>query len=568
MRLGPIPIPPADLRVSDLSGRRVGVWGAGREGAAALRALRTHAPASSAIVVTSAPPPADAPPLPFADVPWLHGDEGLAALAGCDVVIRSAGVPVRSAEADIVRAGAATPVITTGTALWFAERVDRETVIGVTGTKGKSTTASLIHHLLGRAGVRSRLAGNIGRPLLDELTPDDPPDAWVVELSSYQLSDLPRAPTIAVVTNLLRDHLPWHGDEQTYHDDKLRILTAEVARDARDEVGVEGQAEAGAGTDARGGGGRDARHAPSTRRRNPRMAILSHADPSLRAAGERLSAPVLWVDDPQGLHVADGEIRNGAHRLCRIADLPLRGVIGGRNVATALEAVHALGYEIPDLVDALRDFRPLPHRQQVVAAHDGRTWVDDSISTTPEAALAAVAAFAPGPVVLIAGGDHRDQDYEALAQALVDGEIPTGAFGEPPVRVEVAGLVTLPGTGPEIAAAVEALSVGTGGDASQRTTNAGPSTTHGADDAGSAAPTGRSPIPVRRIAGKDPASVIDAAVTAAAELVPPGGTVLLSPAAPSHNVFRDFEDRGDRFAAAVAARAAQTAARSAPAKSP
>lgn len=443
-------------------------------------------------MVTSTAPPADAPVLPFPDVPWLHGDEGLDALAACDVVIRSPGVPVRSPEADRVRMGGAT--LTTGTALWFAERVDHETVIGVTGTKGKSTTASLIHHLLGRAGVRSRLVGNIGRPLLDELIPDVPPDAWVVELSSYQLSDLPRAPTIAVVTNLLRDHLPWHGDEPTYHDDKLRILTAEA------------DAEASAG-----------------RRRNPRMAILSHADPRLRAAGEQLTAPVLWVDDPQGFHVAEGEIRNGPRPLCRIADLPLRGVIGGRNVAAALEAVHALGYEIPDLVDALRDFAPLPHRQQVIAVDRGRTWVDDSISTTPEAALAAVAAFAPGPVVLIAGGDHRDQDYAAMAQALADGAIPTGAFGEPPARVAVAGLVTLPGTGPEIAAAV-AAAAGVGG-----------------------------PVPTEQITGDDPDAVIRAAVAAADALAPEGATILLSPAAPSHNVFRDFEDRGDRFAAAVAA---------------
>ncbi|MFA4929358.1 MAG: UDP-N-acetylmuramoyl-L-alanine--D-glutamate ligase, partial [Patulibacter sp.] len=424
MRGGPIPIPPSDLRVSDLAGRAVGVWGAGREAVAALHALRIHAPGSTAIVVTSDAPPADAPPLPYSDVPWLHGDEGLAALAACDVVIRSAGVPVRSAEADRVRLGPshpARPVLTTGTALWFAERVDRETVIGVTGTKGKSTISSLIHHLLGRAGVRSRLVGNIGRPLLDELDPSDPPDAWVVELSSYQLSDLPRSPTIAVVTNLLRDHLPWHGDEQTYHDDKLRILTAEAATEGR---------------------------------HNPRMAILSHADPSLRVAAETLDAPVLWVDDPQGIHVAEGEIRNGSRPLCRIADLPLRGVIGARNVCAALEAVHALGYEIPDIADALRDFVPLPHRQQVLGSHDGRTWVDDSISTTPEAALAAVAAFAPGPVVLIAGGDHRDQEYTSLARALASGEIPTGAFGEPPVSVDIAGLVTLPGTGPEIAAAV------------------------------------------------------------------------------------------------------------------
>jgi UDP-N-acetylmuramoylalanine--D-glutamate ligase len=511
VRGGPIPIPPSDLRVADLAGRTVGIWGAGREAAAALRALRVHAPGSTAIVVTSTAPPSDAPPLPVPDVPWLHGDEGLDALAACDVVIRSAGVPVRSAEADRVRTGPARPVITTGTALWFAERIDRETVIGVTGTKGKSTTSSLIHHLLGRAGVRSRLVGNIGRPLLDELAPQDPPDAWVVELSSYQLSDLPRAPTIAVVTNLLRDHLPWHGDERTYHEDKLRILTAEASAQPTDD-----------------------------RRRNPRMAILSHADPSLRAAAETVTAPVLWVDDPQGLHVADGQIRNGDRTVARIADLPLRGVIGARNVCAALEAVHALGYEIPDVADALRDFAPLPHRQQVVASDDGRTWVDDSISTTPEAALAAVAAFAPGPVVLIAGGDHRDQRYDELARALATGAIPTGAIGEPPAHVDVVGVVTLPGTGPEIAAAIGAIADDLARRASAST------------DVGRPHDTARPRVAVRQIEGQDPGTVMRDAIAAARELAPVGATILLSPAAPSHNVFRDFEDRGDRFAASVA----------------
>ncbi|WP_050897276.1 UDP-N-acetylmuramoyl-L-alanine--D-glutamate ligase [Patulibacter medicamentivorans] len=487
MPLGPVPLPPADLRIADLAGRRVGVWGAGREGAAAIRALAAHAPGSSVVVASSSAPPDGAAPLP--DGPdgrpprHLHGAEGLAALAACEVVIRSPGVPVRGPEADAVRAGGAT--LTSGTALWLAERGDRETVVGITGTKGKSTTSSLLHHLLGKAGVRSVLAGNIGRPLLDQLRPSDPPEAWVVELSSYQLADLPRAPTIAVVTNLMRDHLPWHGDEATYHADKLRILTA--------------------------GDG-------------PRMAVLSYADPGLRSAAETLPhVPILWVDHPDGLHVAGGEIREGARVLCPIDALPLRGVTGARNVCAALEAVRALGYEVADLAGALRDFRPLPHRQQVVAAADGRTWVDDSISTTPEAALSAVAAFGPGPLVLIAGGDDRRQRYDALARALATGRVPTGAVGEPLAEVRIAGVVTLPGTGPALAEAV----------------------------ADAAREAGRT-LPVRQVDGDEPGAVMVAAVAAARELAPAGATVLLSPAAPSHNLFRDFEDRGDRFAAAVA----------------
>ncbi|WP_320668925.1 UDP-N-acetylmuramoyl-L-alanine--D-glutamate ligase [Patulibacter defluvii] len=483
-----VPLPPADLRIGDLAGRRVGVWGAGREGAAAIRTLAAHAPGSTVVVASASAPAADAPPLPAGPdgrpPAVVVGAAGIAALAGCEVVIRSPGVPVRGADADAVRAGGAT--ITSGTALWLAERGDRETVVAITGTKGKSTTASLLHHLLGKAGVRSVLAGNIGRPLLDQLRPADPPEAWVVELSSYQLADLPRAPTVAVVTNLMRDHLPWHGDEATYHADKLRILTA--------------------------GDG-------------PRLAVLSYADPGLRAAAERLpTVPILWVDRPDGLHVADGALRDGARLLSPLDQLPLRGATGARNVAAALEAVRALGYEIADVAGALRDFRPLPHRQQVVPSGDGRTWVDDSISTTPETALSALAAFAPGPLVLIAGGDDRHQRYDELVAALVAGRVATGAAGEPDAAIQLAGLVTLPGTGPALAAAVRAA----------------------AEAAGAA-------LAVREVDGVDPGAVMAEAVAAARALAPAGATVLLSPAAPSHNLFRDFEDRGARFADAVAA---------------
>ncbi len=499
--LPPPPLPPADLRVDDLAGRRVGIWGAGREGAAAIRALAAHAPTCTAVVATSGPPPAGAAPLPpgpgGAPVPWLHGDGGLDALASCDVVIRSPGVPVRGPEADHVRSRGA--VLTSGTALWLAERASTETVIGITGTKGKSTTSSLLHHLLGKAGISSRLMGNIGAPLLDELRPARSPDAWVLELSSYQLADLPRSPTVAVVTNLLRDHLPWHGDEATYHADKLRILTA--------------------------GDG-------------PRLAVLSHADPRLRDAAERLRAPVLWVDEPHGLHVAGGRVLDGPNDLCGVDELPVRGVIGARNVCAALECVRALGHEIPDLAGALRDFATLPHRQEIVSTRAGRTWVDDSISTTPEAAMAAIAAFAPGPVVLLAGGVDRDQEYAALVDALATGRVPTGAIGEPPAEVSVAGLVALPGTGPALA---EALARACSGD------GAAP-TAHGSDASGD----GSHPA-IEVVPDGDPDTVSAAAVAAAVRIAPPGATVLLSPAAPSHNVFRDFEDRGDRFRAAVEA---------------
>jgi len=517
----PLPLPPADLRIADLDGRRVGVWGAGREGGAAVLALRRYAPAARVVVVTDGPPadgattfvpagagapPGGSPPADDdADRPWpawLHGPAGIDALEACDVVIRSPGVPVRGADADRLRAAGVT--ITGGTALWMAERTTAETVIGVTGTKGKSTTSSLLHHLLGHVGIRSRLAGNIGVPLLEQLRPDDPPEVWVVELSSYQLADLPRAPTVAVMTNLRRDHLPWHGDEATYHHDKLRIL---------------------GGPDGDG----------------PRMAVLSAADPALVAAGDAYTARggvVLWTDRPTGLHVRDGALRDGDRTLARIDDLPVRGVTGARDVALALEAVRSVGYDPADLGAALRGFAPLRHRQDVVHDADGVRWVDDSISTTPDATLAALAAFAPGPVVLVAGGVDRDQRHDELAATLALGRVPSGVDGDPDLDLRVAGLVALPGTGHALADAVGRA----------------------------AAAAGRAAPPIHRVdaasAGGDPpdrgAVVMTDAVDAARRMATPGATVLLSPAAPSHGLFRDFEDRGRRFA--DAARGAPSAA--------
>ncbi|MGE4428341.1 MAG: UDP-N-acetylmuramoyl-L-alanine--D-glutamate ligase [Solirubrobacteraceae bacterium] len=516
-----LPLPPPDLRIGDLDGRRVGVWGAGREGAAAVGALRRYASAATVVVVTSDPPPDGrddfvVDPSPGEEghvagdpVPWLHGEAGLEALASCEVVIRSPGIPVRGADADRLRAAGVT--ITGGTALWLAERAADETVVGVTGTKGKSTTSSLLHHLLGHAGIRSRLAGNIGVPLLEQLRPDDPPEVWVVELSSYQLADLPRAPTIAVITNLRRDHLPWHGDEATYHHDKLRILGGATPDDG------------------------------------PRMAVLSAADPGLVQAGDAYAARggvVLWTDRPTGFHVADGALWDGSRTVARIDDLPVRGVTGARDVALALEAVRALGHDIADPVAALRGFAPLRHRQEVVHDAAGVRWVDDSISTTPDATLAALAAFAPGPIVLLAGGVDRDQHPDELAATLAHGRVAGGVLGEPDRDLRVAGIVALPGTGHALADAVEAAAADAGRAAPpiRRITAAG-----GPVTPSPSAPATPSPpaVPAPGVA------TMRAAVDAARALAAPGTTVLLSPAAPSHGLFRDFEDRGRRFADAA-----------------
>src|SRR5688572_2578164 len=199
------------MRFSALDGLRIGVWGAGLETRSFARHVAEKLPRER-ITVVVLEEPADAPEL--TDGARVVDAAGAAdALRGCDVVVRSPGVSIYRRELRDFRT-------TTPTALWMAEREGRA-VIGVTATKGKSTTAKLIAHLIGKAGVPVRLGGNIGAPALDLLDDDA---LAVIELSSYQIADLATGPETAVVSNVHAEHVDWHGSVEAYRRDKLRIL--------------------------------------------------------------------------------------------------------------------------------------------------------------------------------------------------------------------------------------------------------------------------------------------------------------------------------------------------------
>jgi UDP-N-acetylmuramoylalanine-D-glutamate ligase len=427
------------MRFSELDGRTVGVWGAGREIRSFARHLRERLPSASlAVVVMDGAGTADL------DAPVVAASDAVEALRGCDAVVRSPGVSIYRPELQELLA-AGVPV-TTATGLWLAERGGAR-VIGVTGTKGKSTTATLIAHLARAAGEAVSLAGNIGRPALDLI--GAPPSEWaVVELSSYQIADLAAGPQVAVLTNLYREHADWHGSEEAYRRDKLRLLRL---------PGVEAcVALAGLGLDGCAGFGA-----------------------------------------PGGWHAVDGAVVDGSGAV-RIAApaLPLRGEHNALNACAALAALEAAGIAVPPLPEALDGLQALPHRLQTVASAGGVEWVDDSISTTPESALAALSAFAGRDVILVAGGSDRGQDYGVL------GEVAASR------GVTVLGL---PATGARVVGAARAAGA-----------------------------------PAERAFEVDG---METAVAEAARRAAPGTVVLLSPAAPSFTAYRDFEERGDHFAA-------------------
>ncbi len=345
---------------SDLKGARVGLWGLRMEGAANLRRLRQLGVAP---VVVDDRPAARA----FGGLRVLSGDAGLDALARCEVVVKSPGISRHGRESSaLVDAGVALPG---GLGLWMQD-VDRARVVCVTGTKGKSTTAALAGHLLSGLGLRSLVAGNIGRPPWDPDAGDDW-DFWVVETSSFQATDVASSPPVVAVTSLGPDHLDWHGSEAAYYTDKLSLCTQPGAA----------------------------------------LCIADASSDTLRAHAHLLGPEVWWVaeGDPE----LDGPWT---------ASLELPGRHYHRDALIARACLVGLG--IPEAADdallanAARGFRPLEHRFRPIGTVEGVEFVDDSLSTNVLPTLAALDALGGRPVALLVGGQDRGLDYGPLAGAL------------------------------------------------------------------------------------------------------------------------------------------------------
>lgn len=369
------------MRISQLEGRRVALWGWGREGRAAHRALRSRLPTIALTLFCQDGDVADAQALADPRLA-IETDASAARLSAFDVVIKSPGIsPYGDAAATAAARGTR---FIGGTALWFAEHAGADGIVArtvcVTGTKGKSTTTALIAYLLRAGGHVTALAGNIGVPLLELLDPPREPDYWVIELSSYQTGDVAASgvhPEIAVALNVFPEHLDWHGSEDRYVADKLSLLT----------------------------------------QARPRVAVLNAADPRLAA----LSLPgstVHWFGGEDGWHLRDDALYRGAAFVMDTAALPLPGRHNRGNLCAALTAIEALGLDAASLARHAATFRPLPNRLQTLGTRDGITYVNDSISTTPHASLAALACFDHARVVLLVGGHDRGVEWQGFVEAM------------------------------------------------------------------------------------------------------------------------------------------------------
>jgi UDP-N-acetylmuramoylalanine--D-glutamate ligase len=393
-----------------LAGARVGIWGLGREGQASLRKLATLG--AEPVLVDDRP----ADPVDGHQV-LVTADGGLAALEACDAVVKTPGMSRYRPE--MARLAAAGVPVAGGLGLWLAE-ADLRRVLVVTGTKGKSTTSSVTGHLIRGLGYRCMVGGNIGAPPYD---PDAARggehsggehsggehsdfDYWVIEVSSYQATDLPCSPPVVAVTSLHPDHLDWHGGVEQYYRDKLSACS---------QPGAE-------------------------------LTVANGDSDLLRAHASLLGPRVEWVsehDDP------------GPDWM---EPLGLPGRHNRRNALIARRCLTAMGLvepSFPGTVDdgrlraAAADYQPLPSRLTTVGDVAGVTFVDDSLSTNVLPTLAALDAFPGRRIALIVGGHDRGIDYAPLAAGLLARDAPTY-------------VLTLPDSGPRIRTQIDAAPVPAG----------------------------------------------------------------------------------------------------------
>ena len=440
------------MRVADLGSRRVAIWGLGREGRAAIGFLRKQHPA---LPLTLFDDRAEARiPEEYGNVTPAFGAEAIAnALKEVDVVVKSPGISLYRDE--IQRARCRGVLITSLLNLWFAEKLAL-TTIAVTGTKGKSTTASLIAHILRRLGRRVALAGNIGIPV----TEISDADYAVIEVSSYQAADFDGICDLAVLTSLYPEHADWHVTVECYVRDKLNLLKRSRCRIVN--------------------------------------SITSEAVDSIIPKSEGQEH---LFNDKKGIHSDNAGIFYDRDRIGIVHNPYLARAHNRSNLCGALAVAKMLDIDLATALDATDDFQGLPHRQQELGENGHVLFVDDSISTIPESTLAALSVYAGRDITVIVGGYDRGIDYGNLADALAAGA--------------AKAIICLGESGKRIYHQTQS--------ASKQRGNL------------------RCSIHL--------AQSMEDAVSCAARITPPGGVVLLSPAAPSYGYYRDYIERGRDFAA-------------------
>ena len=327
--------------------------------------------------------------------------------------------------------------------------------IGVTGTKGKSTTSSLIHHILKNSGVKSKLIGNIGKPVFSHLQAKGR-EKFVIELSSHQLNRVEASPRIAVFLNIFREHLDYYNNFNEYFQAKQNIFKWQTKDD---------------------------------------YFVYNSDFEQLKGLAKQSKGHLIsfGFDGRPKIHLKDGWICYASQRIVKKGNIPLKGEHNILNVMAAIAAAKILRIPNRKIAGAIKTFKPLKHRMELFASYNGVDFYNDSIATIPEATIQMINSV-PNIKTLILGGLDRGQDFKSLTERII--------------QKKIRNIILLPENDKKIAKAISEAK-------------------------------GRKPKIYFARNMKEVANISFKNTR--------GGACVLSPASASYNLFKNFEERGNRF---------------------
>lgn len=316
------------------------------------------------------------------EVQFVLGESYLSSLAQFDLIVRSPGV--KRSLPELQQAEKSGVVITSQTKFFFD--LCPCSIIGVTGTKGKGTTSTLIYEMLKASGKDVYLGGNIGKPPFDFLNKLTGRSIVVLELSSFQLQDLNKGPHIAVMLMMTSEHLDYHATTEEYIDAKRNILRFQAATD---------------------------------------FAVINRDYPASNESDIEANGKIFYVsrerETDNGCFAFNGKIiirKNGNDQeIITVPEIFLPGKHNLENVCAAVMAADLAGAKKEQIVHVLKTFKGLEHRLELVKEVNGVKYYDDSFSTIPETTIAAIEAF-EAPEILILGGSSKNSDFFELGKVL------------------------------------------------------------------------------------------------------------------------------------------------------
>lgn len=346
------------MKINDLKNKNIAIWGLGLEGQAVFNKLKYIFNDKNIFIIE--------------DKNYNNKQDLLNDLLKFDIIIRSPSVSIYREE--ILEAKKNGVIFITEKSLFLSELENSNTkIIAITGTKGKTTTSTFMSYILEKLGYKVLLSGNMGIPTINLIDEAKKSDFVILELSSYQTSDLISYPDIAIILNLFPEHLQWHLNYDNYYKDKIHLLE------------------------------------------KSKYKIINPTNKTLNELTQKFN-DLIYFNQTNNIHYKNNYFYDNNEKLFTSTNMKLLGEHNYQNICSVLTALKLLNINLKDIKQEYFDnFQPLEHRLEIIKKDD-KIFVNDSISTIPEATIACYNIFKNKHIYGILGGFDRQQNYKDLSR--------------------------------------------------------------------------------------------------------------------------------------------------------